>query len=137
MLLNYSSLDKNIHKIISSEADYNILDSCAQCLLSLPPDFIAQKYEIKEKIQRTLDNLTGHQVIYYLTLHFEVFQIQYFWCNTKSYTYMNYIYNIERLKKILPISLKNVKTSTILGNYNIYKRKMHRYKEKVEYSSFY
>ncbi len=79
---------------------------------------------LKKKIQGTLNNLTGHWVIYYSKFHFLVNHIEYLWCDSKSYTCKNFTYTIEGLRDIILAFLKNVKHSTILRYYNSCMRKM-------------
>lgn len=112
-----------------------ILGCCARRLLSLQPDFMAQKCEIEERIQGTLEAPTGHRVMYYPKFHCELNHIEFFWCDCKSYTRKNCTYTIEGLREIVPRALKQVKHSTILGHFDSCMRKMDRYREGVEYGS--
>lgn len=71
--------------------------------------------------------------MYHLKFHCELNHIKYFWCDGKSLTRHYYKYTIERLKENIPKTLSLVKSSTILGHYKSYLKKMDLYREKVIY----
>ena len=111
------------------------LDCCARRLLSLQPDFLAQKCEIEEKITGLSDTPTRHRVMYYPKFHCELNHIQCFWCNGKCYTQRNCKYTIERLWSDVSTALSQIRLSAILNHYKSCLRKMDLYCNKVKYGT--
>lgn len=69
--------------------------------------------------------------MYYLKLYYELNQIEYFWCNRKSWIKRNCKYNIEGLRKDIPKALAQVKGSIILGHYKSCLKNIDLYREKI------
>jgi hypothetical protein len=103
-------------------------DCCARRLLSLQPDFIAQKCEIEEKLDK-------HHVLFYPKFHCELNHIEYFWCQSKRYARENCDYTIEGLRDNVPAALTHVNNSTILGCYRSCLKKMDLYRQGIVYGS--
>ncbi len=55
-------------------ADANRIDCCARRILSLQPDFLAQKSQLQEKIEKR-----GHKCIFYPKYHCELNYIEMYW----------------------------------------------------------
>ena len=104
-------------------------------ILSIQPDFLLQKFAIKESITDIRGSLTGHRILFYLKFHYEFNHIEYFWCDEKSWTGKNCKYNIEGLREDVPRALEQIKSSTILGHYKSCLKKMELYREKVKYGT--
>ena len=79
--------------------------------------------------------LTRYKVIYYPKFHFQLNQIKYFWCERKSLTCRHCKYTLDELRDDVLKALKQVKSSTILGNYKSFFKKMDLYQEKVRYGT--
>ena len=58
------------------------LGCCARNLLSIQPDFLAQKRKIEESIKK-LANAHHYQVIFYPKYYCKLNHIEYFWCYAK------------------------------------------------------
>src|SRR5467141_172319 len=108
----------------------NFSDCCARRLLSLQPDFMAQKCEIEERIEAH-----HHRVLFYPKFHCELNHIEYYWCHSKRYAREHCDYTIAGLRENVPAALSHVKNSTILANYNSCLKKMRLYKQGVAYGS--
>src|SRR4029077_2878978 len=106
------------------------LDCCARRLLSLQPDFMAQKSAIEEIVEAE-----SHMVLFFPKFHCELNHIEYFWSHSKRYARENCNYKIEGLRKTVPASLAHVANSTILACYNSCLRKMDLYRTGVIYGS--
>jgi hypothetical protein len=112
-------------------ADF-ILDCCARRLLSLQPDFMAQRCEIEEILEAEPHQ---HKVLYYPKFHCELNHIEYFWCHSKRLARENCNYTIDGLRSNVPTSLASIASKTILGNYNSCLKKMELYRQGVAYGS--
>ncbi len=73
--------------------------------------------------------------MYYLKFHCELNHIEYFWYDGKSWTCRHCKYTLDRLRKDVSKTLKLVKSSIILGHYKSCLKKMHLYREKVQYGT--
>jgi hypothetical protein len=107
-----------------------IVGCCARRLLSLQPDFVAQKPEIEEVIEKS-----SHVALYYPKFHCELNHIEYFWCQSKRYARENCNYKIDGLRETVPASLAHVANRTILACHNSCLKKMELYREGVAYGS--
>ena len=86
-----------------------ILDNCcAVHVLSLQPDFLAQKPLIREVIENR-----GHKVIFYPKFHCELNFIEMFWGAAKRYARNNCDYSFKSLEKIVPEALNSVSLEQI------------------------
>ena len=81
---------------------------CAVQLLSLQPDFLAQRSLIKEVIEDR-----EHKVIFYLKFHCELNFIKMFWDAAKRYTYNNCDYSFKGLEKTVSEALNSISLETI------------------------
>ena len=81
---------------------------CAEKILSLQPDFQAQKSLIAEPIEAA-----GHRCIFYPKFHCELNYIEYFWGAAKYYCRVNCDYTWQGLKNIVPEALASVDLLTI------------------------
>ena len=108
-----------------------ILDCCARRLLSIQPDFETQKCAIEELIAS--DGNFPHLTLYYPKFHCELNHIERFWCHGKQGARDMCDYTLEGLRKHVPMALKLVSNSTILGNYQSCLRKMELYRQGVAY----
>ena len=54
--------------------DANRIDCCVRRILSLQPDFLAQKSQLQEKIEKR-----GHKCIFYPKYHCELNYIEMYW----------------------------------------------------------
>lgn len=81
---------------------------CAQKIMSLQPDFRAQKSLIAETIEAE-----GHKCIFYPKFHCELNYIEYFWGAAKHYCRVNCDYTWEGLKRTVPEALASVDLKTI------------------------
>ncbi len=81
---------------------------CAVRLLSLQPDFLAQRPLIREVIEDR-----GHKVIFYPKFHCELNFIEMFWGAAKRYTRNNYDYSFKGLEKTVPEALNSISLETI------------------------
>ncbi|CAG8770341.1 14203_t:CDS:2, partial [Rhizophagus irregularis] len=91
---------------------------CAHRVISLEPDFIAQKGTIEELIENA-----GHKCIFFPKFHCELNFIERYWDAAKRYSRENCDYLWERLQKIVPESLNLVNLTTIRK----FSRKIWRY----------
>ena len=73
--------------------------------------------------------------MYYPKFYFELNHIEYFRYDGKSWTWRNCKYTIKRLRKDVSKILSLLKSSTILGYYKNYLKKMDLYREKVIYGT--
>ena len=81
---------------------------CAVRVLSLQPDFLAQKPLVKEVIESR-----GHKVIFYPKFHCELNFIEMFWGAAKRYARNNCDYSFKALEKIVPEALNSVSLEQI------------------------
>jgi hypothetical protein len=75
----------------------NFSDCCARRLLSLRPDFMAQKCEIEERIKAH-----HHRVLFYPKFHCELNYMEYYWCHSKRYAREHCDYTITGLRENVP-----------------------------------
>src|SRR5262249_51456424 len=95
---------------------------CATRILSLQPDFMAQKCRLEELIINT-----GHFVIFYPKYHCELNWIEYFWGAVKAYTRKNCDYSWHGLNRIVPGALNSVSLATMRRFHNRAVRYMSAY----------
>ena len=76
---------------------------CTRRIISLQPDFLAQKCALQEIIEEA-----GHVCIFYPKFHCELNFIERYWGKAKYYTRENYNYSWSGLQQIVPISLESV-----------------------------
>lgn len=81
---------------------------CAVRVLSLQPDFLAQRPLVREVIEDR-----GHKVIFYPKFHCELNYIELFWGAAKRYTRNNCDYSFKGLEKIVPEALNSISLETI------------------------
>ncbi len=81
---------------------------CAVRLLSLQPDFLAQRPLVREVIEDS-----GHKVIFYPKFHCELNFIEMFWGAAKCYTRNNCDYSFKGLEKTVPEALNSISLETI------------------------
>lgn len=84
---------------------------CARRIMSLQPDFLAQKGQLQEEIERS-----GHQVLFFPKFHCELNWIEYYWGRAKKYARDNCGYSIEALRETVPKAVHSV-NSTLIGKY--------------------
>jgi hypothetical protein len=88
------------------------IDCCARRLLSMQPDFLAQRSESEE----TIESESGrHRTLFYPKFHCELNHIEFFWCHSKRGAREECDYSIEGLRQHVPEALANVRNSTILA----------------------
>ncbi len=107
-------------------------DCCARRLLSMQPDFLAQRSEIEERIQGESGR---HLTLYYPKFHCELNHIEFFWCHSKRYAREGCDYSIEGLRQNVPNALASVKNSTILSCSKSCLEKMDHYRRGIAYGS--
>jgi len=107
-------------------------DCCARKLLSMQPDFQAQRCEVEEVIK---SHGQHNLVMFYPKFHCELNHIEHFWCFAKGFARRNCEYSLEKLRDIVPESLEHVKNVTILSSYNRCRQKMALYREGLAYGS--
>lgn len=78
-------------------------------------------------------NYTKYGFIYYLTFHYQLNHIEYFWYDGKSETSKNCKYSIKELRDNIPKVLAQVKESAILKYYKNCPKKIDLYREKIRY----
>ena len=83
-------------------------DCCAKRLLSLQPDFKAQKSSVQEVIEAA-----GHLCIFLPKFHCELNFIEFFWGAVKKYLREHCDYTFDTLKENLPKALASVDVATI------------------------
>jgi transposase len=81
---------------------------CATRILSLQPDFLAQKCHLEETV-----TAAGHYVIFYPKYHCELNWIEYFWGAAKDYTRKNCDYSWSGLNRTVPEALASVSLETM------------------------
>jgi hypothetical protein len=106
-------------------------DCCARRLLSVQPDFKAQKCELEERLQES----GLHHVMFYPKFHCELNHIERFWCHGKKYARENCDYTLDGLRRNVPLALGHVKHLTILANYHWCLRMMELYRQGVAYGT--
>jgi len=86
----------------------NRIDCCARRIISLEPDFIAQKGALHEII-----SIAGHKCIFYPKFHCELNFIEMYWGAAKKFTRENCDYSWAGLQKTVPLGLDSVNLITI------------------------
>src|SRR5215813_11535653 len=81
---------------------------CMRKILSLQPDFISQKSQLQEEIEKR-----GHKCIFYPKYHCELNYIEMYWGAAKRYTRDNCNYTWSGLQKTVPEALDSVSLVTI------------------------
>lgn len=108
-------------------------DCCARRLLSIQPDFEAQRCAIKEMIASSGD--FPHLTLYYPKFYCELNHIERFWCHMKQKAREMCDYTLEGFRKHVPMALALVFNSTILGNYKNCLWKMELYQQGIGYGN--
>jgi hypothetical protein len=88
--------------------DITRTDCCMRRILSLQPDFISQKSQLQEEIEKR-----GHKCIFYPKYHCELNFIEMYWGAAKRYTRENCDYSWSGLQKTVPEALDSVPLITI------------------------
>ena len=88
--------------------DENRVDCCARQIISLQPDFLAQKSALEELILEA-----GHKCIFYPKFHCELNFIEQYWGAAKRYARDKCDYSWVGLQNTVPIALESVNTVTI------------------------
>jgi len=83
--------------------DSQRVDCCMRQILSLQPDFIAQKSKLQNEIEKR-----GHKCIFYPKYHCELNYIEMYWDAVKRYTREYCDYTWANLQKIVPEALDSV-----------------------------
>ena len=86
----------------------NRINCCARRIISLEPDFIAQKGALHEII-----SIAGHKCIFYPKFHCELNFIEMYWGAAKKFTRENCDYSWAGLQKTVPLGLDSVNLITI------------------------
>ena len=81
---------------------------CRRQILSLQPDFLAQKSALVEIIENA-----SHVCIFFLKFHCELNFIERYWGAAKQHTRNNCDYTWSGLQKIVPCALDSVDLTTI------------------------
>src|SRR6266545_5960693 len=81
---------------------------CARQVISLEPDFLAQKGAIEELIEKA-----GHKCIFYPKFHCELNFIERYWGATKKFTRENCDYSWAGLQNTVPLDLDSINLITI------------------------
>lgn len=110
------------------------LGCCAKQLLSVQPDFQAQKCEIEESIHNSLQG-KYHMVHYYPKFYYKLNHIEHFWCSAKQHARLWCEYSLNDLRKRVPLALESVTNHTCLAYYNRCRCKIELYRESLAYDS--
>ena len=84
------------------------VDCCMRRILSLQPDFLAQKSKLQVEIEKC-----GHKCIFYPKYHCELNYIEMYWGASKRYARENCDYTWAGLQKTVPEALDSVSLITI------------------------
>ncbi|CAG8724465.1 10503_t:CDS:2, partial [Cetraspora pellucida] len=109
----YGKLDKELRVLEYKKCKEKVKDTsrvscCAHHILSLEPDFLAQKNVIQELIENA-----GHKCIFFPKFHCELNFIERYWRAAKRHVRENCDYLWKGLQKTVPKSLKLVSLITI------------------------
>lgn len=88
--------------------DITRTNCCMRKILSLQPDFISQKSQLQEEIEKR-----GHKCIFYPKYHCELNYIEMYWGVAKRYTRDNCNYTWSGLQKTVPEALDSVSLTII------------------------
>ena len=88
--------------------DINRIDCCARRIISLQPDFLAQRSALEEVILEA-----GHKCIFYPKFHCELNYIERYWGAAKRYARENCNYSWSGLQCTVPAALESVNIITI------------------------
>jgi hypothetical protein len=88
--------------------DLQRVDCCMRHILSLQPDFLAQKSKLQVEIEKC-----GHKCIFYPKYHCELNYIEMYWSAAKQYTREHCNYTWAGLQKTVPEALDSVSLITI------------------------
>ncbi|CAB4417188.1 unnamed protein product [Rhizophagus irregularis] len=88
--------------------DITRIDCCARRIISLQPDFLAQKSALEEAILEA-----GHLCIFYPKFHCELNFIERYWGAAKRYARENCDYSWSSLQRVVPVALESVDTIMI------------------------
>ena len=88
--------------------DITRIDCCARRIISLQPDFLAQKSALEEVILEA-----GHKCIFYPKFHCELNFIKRYWGAAKRYARNNCNYSWSSLQRVVPAALESVDTIMI------------------------
>ena len=83
--------------------DLTRIDCCARRIISLQPDFLAQRSELETIIEKA-----GHKCIFYPKFHCELNFIEMYWGATKKYTREHCDYTWSGLQKTVPEALDSI-----------------------------
>jgi len=83
--------------------DLTRIDCCAHRIISLQPDFLAQRSELETIIEKA-----GHKCIFYPKFHCELNFIEMYWGATKKYTREHCDYTWSGLQKTVPEALDSI-----------------------------
>jgi hypothetical protein len=90
------------------DKDMSRTTCCARRVISLGPDFLAQKGAIEELIENA-----GHKCIFSPKFHCELNFIERYWGAAKRYSRENWDYSWKGLQKVVPRALDSVSVTTI------------------------
>jgi len=88
--------------------DLQRVDCYMRHILSLQPDFLAQRSKLQVEIEKR-----GHKCIFYPKYHCELNYIEMYWGAAKRYTRENCNYTWAGLQKTVPEALDSVPLTTI------------------------
>ncbi|PBK83206.1 hypothetical protein ARMGADRAFT_1089549 [Armillaria gallica] len=95
-------------KDTGDKCDPEVTDCCAKHILTLQPDFQAQKSLVQEVIEEA-----GHQCIFLAKFHCELNFIEFFWGVVKKYLCEHCDYTFQTLKENMPKALASVPVELI------------------------
>lgn len=105
-------------KECKGKCSHDTRDCCATKILSLQPDFVAQKSLVQEVIEAA-----GHLCIFLPKFHCELNFIEFFWGAVKRYLREHCDYTFETLQKNMPLAMAAVPLETIRR----WEHRMHRW----------
>ena len=101
-------VDCSLYKDKITRNDPTRIKYCARCIISLQPDFLAQKCALQELVEEA-----GHVCIFYPKFHCELNFIEWYWGAVKCFAQENCNYSWAGLKQIVSRSLESVNLITI------------------------